>query len=173
MQDAIAVCNGEEWLSVVGYEGWYEVSSFGRVRRTRSGRGTYAGRVLKPIRAATGYSQVGLRTDGKVTIHLIHWLVMAAFVGPRPHGMCVNHLDGEKGNNSLWNLEYTTPSGNITHAYMTGLREPANMILTPDQVRYIRSQRGLQSSPRLASILGVHPVTVRDIWQGRTWKSVT
>lgn len=101
----------EQWLPVVGYEGLYEVSDQGRVATTRR-KGT-AGGQKKPQRAkAGGYWIVSLCRDGQQQTYTIHSLVMTAFVGPRPDGMEVRHLDGDSTNSALGNLAYGAPSEN-------------------------------------------------------------
>lgn len=107
----------EQWLPVVGWEGLYEVSDFGRVRsisRTVERRGEVyekPGRVLKPIRR-TYHFGVSLYADGKSTPRPIHRLVLEAFVGPRPEGMECCHLDDDPTNNRLSNLRWDTHSAN-------------------------------------------------------------
>lgn len=106
----------EIWLSVVGYEGYYEVSSQGRVRSVSrwTKRGCHLeGRVLKPAAMkAYGHLHVDLWADGAHETRLVHHLVMEAFVGPRPEGMETRHLDGDAANNRLGNLTYGTSSEN-------------------------------------------------------------
>lgn len=100
----------EIWRPVIGYEGWYEVSNKGQVRR-----------VTKPLRAScggnAGYSSVTLSVHGVVKRVAVHRLVAAAFLGPCPPGHQVNHKDTNRRNPHLENLEYNTPSENILHAY--------------------------------------------------------
>lgn len=104
----------EEWRPVVGYEGFYEVSSLGRVRSLDRyfGRRLYQGRVLKAITITGGYQSVNLCVNGEIRKGGVHLLVMAAFVGPKPHGMHTCHNNGDPGDNRLENLRYDTPSAN-------------------------------------------------------------
>jgi hypothetical protein len=105
MQEASAISNGEEWRPVVGYESYYEVSSLGRVRRSVDGlrRGIKAGYILKQRPTAQGYPFVGLYDrDTKITRStLVHNIVTAGFLGPKPLGMQVNHIDGNKLNAAI------------------------------------------------------------------------
>lgn len=120
----------ENWLPVIGYEGTYDVSDLGRVRRvgraTRSGKGrgggARIGRILRTQVVHGGYRTVHLWLAGSQKVHLVAGLVAEAFIGPRPIGREVNHIDGVKKNNAAANLEYLTRSENLTHAYQLGLR---------------------------------------------------
>ena len=122
----------EEWRSVIGYEGLYEVSDQGRVRRVGQaaisgkgrGGGAKIGRILVPQKVWTGYLSVPLWKDGKQHNCLIHMAVAAAFIGQCPPGKEVNHKDGKKDHSNVDNLEYLTRSENMKHAYAIGLRSP-------------------------------------------------
>lgn len=109
----------EELRSIEGYEGLYQVSSLGRVRScdrfVKDGRCTrlFRGKLLKPGIAIGGYLQVKLCKDGKPTIFTVHRLVWEAFHGKIPEGMQVNHIDEDKTNNSLDNLNLMTPKQNV------------------------------------------------------------
>lgn len=114
----------ERWLPVAGYEGIYSVSDMGRVRSERSGSNTFPGKVLAcPVDTHDFYRAVALVGAGKQRKRTVHSLVMAAFAGPCPVGWQVNHIDGDKLNNRLSNLEYVTPGENTRHAIRTGLRD--------------------------------------------------
>ena len=106
----------ERWRAVPGYDA-YEVSDLGRVRR--------GPRVLRDQPHNGGYRHVQLWTDGKPRTGLLHVLVARAFIGPTPADHDVNHIDGDKSNNTLSNLEYATRSENNRHAYRIGLRRPS------------------------------------------------
>ena len=71
---------------------------------------------------ANGYMQVGLSIDGKTATRYVHGLVAEAFLGLRPTGYDVNHIDGDKANNAVLNLEYCTRSENHRHAFRIGIR---------------------------------------------------
>lgn len=118
-----------EWRAVCGWEGVYEVSSGGQVRRVLASPGTRAGYVLRGRLSTaktdswrTRYLKVALTLDGTRADTPIHHLVAAAFLGQRPDGYEINHKDGNPQNNAASNLEYVTHSENIKHAWSTGLR---------------------------------------------------
>lgn len=113
----------EEWKPVVGYEGLYEVSNLGRIKSLP--RNKTKGGIMKQFKSV-GYMYVGLHKDGKATPKRVHKLVMMAF-DPRPTGnyydknFTINHIDGDKTNNNLSNLEWCTQSENQIKAYEIGI----------------------------------------------------
>ena len=109
----------QEWRPIPGYEGFYEVSSWGNVRRIKAGRGTRPGtedgRVLKtpPGRSKSGiYKHVELCIPGIRRTSCVHVLVALAFLGPRPVDEFgeyeVRHINMDRQDNRLENLEYRT-----------------------------------------------------------------
>lgn len=129
----------EEWRPVVGYEGLYEVSSHGRVKRLPfvGNLGTrFHGKILSQS-LSNGYPFVGLRdADGKQSSPRIHALVAAAFIGKRPKGKVVNHIDFDKTHNHVSNLEYVTHRENIQHSARHARHSGT---LTLEQVQALRS----------------------------------
>ncbi len=163
----------ERWLPVVGYEGYYSVSNRGRVRRDKPGVGAQAGRILQAA-LTEGYPCVGLYVAGKGRNRRIHVLVAEAFIGSRPEGLAINHLDGDKTNNCPENLEYVTWAANAAHAAANGLAvgpqgmENGRAKLTDTHVMDIRKS---QDSHRiLANRYGVSRGVIYHAKKGRTWK---
>lgn len=158
----------EEWRPVVGQEGRYEVSSLGRVRfvgpRLRNG---VPGRVLRPSVMSNGYYGVGVGTR---TTRTVHSLVAEAFIGPRPDGCEVNHIDANKLNNALANLEYVTPVGNARHAHRMGRIKTK---LTPAAVAEIRALRGKVPQRELERRFGVDHALIGRIQRGLVWAGTT
>jgi hypothetical protein len=97
----------EDWLPAPGFDG-YEVSDLGRVISRRRKKSI----LLRLQRDDKGYPKVCLMRDGRPVTRLVHQLVAAAFIGPRPEGLEVRHLDGDKDNCRLANLCYGTRSEN-------------------------------------------------------------
>lgn len=112
----------EVWKPIEGYEGLYEVSNLGRVknleRRIPFGYGlrTIPERILKNNVNEFGYLYVRLYKDAKGKKHKIHRLVAQTFIENPENKKCVNHIDGNKQNNSVENLEWVTHSENMKHA---------------------------------------------------------
>lgn len=109
----------EEWKPCLG--GNYAISNHGRFKRLTPGRRTWPGRIIKLQTMTIGYHMVGPTVFGKNKNTTIHSLVAEHFIGPRPDGMEVNHIDGCKTNNVVTNLEYVTHAENIQHARDMGL----------------------------------------------------
>lgn len=105
----------EEWKAISGYEGLYEVSNFGRIKslaRNTNNQYQNTDTILKLRYYKTGYSYVNLYKDHKMKSHTVHRLVAAAFI-PNPDNLpCVNHMDENKGNNCVWNLEWCSKQYN-------------------------------------------------------------
>lgn len=115
----------ETWRPVVGFEGLYEVSSQGRVHSVRrpQSKGPHrmvGGRQLRLTATGRGYVQVNLCDAEGVHRREVHILVAAAFIGPRPDGAQIRHLDGNGLNNEVSNLMYGTPSENLADAVRHG-----------------------------------------------------
>lgn len=101
----------ERWLSVPGFEGFYEVSDLGRVRSVRhmTAAGWRGGKLLAPFTDSDGYLRVNLSRYGKVFgLQPVHGLVLLAFAGPPAPGQQTRHGPGGKTDNRLVNLCYGT-----------------------------------------------------------------
>ncbi len=100
--------NSEEWAAIDGYKN-YQVSWWGRVRNTETGR------ILKPGTSTPGYLFVRLFKNGKGAMHYIHQLVAREWVPNPEEKKCVDHRDGNRINNHIENLRYATHSENNRH----------------------------------------------------------
>ena len=118
--------DSEKWKYINNYEEKYKVSNTGKVkgidRKDSMGR-PVKGVVLKPNMSNSGYEQVGLSLNGIKTKFYVHRLVAKAFISNPNNKPCINHLDGDKRNNKVNNLEWTTQSENHKHAFKNGLRK--------------------------------------------------
>lgn len=106
--------NEEIWADIPQYEGKYQASDLGNVRSLNY-RHTGEAKVMKPRLTRDGYLRVHLYKNGKGKCVNIHSLVVTAFKGPIPPGMQVNHINEDKCDNRLENLEVVTPKQNMNH----------------------------------------------------------
>lgn len=104
----------EEWRDIAGYEGLYQVSNFGRVKSLNFGR-TGVQKVLKTQKYPNKYVKADLRHNGTIHTKSIHRLVAEAFIPNLENKSDVNHIDGDKHNNRVDNLEWATRSENMRH----------------------------------------------------------
>lgn len=183
-----------QWHAVVGWEGKYEVSCSGEVRsldreviRRDGTKQNFKGRVLGHYASSAGYKLVRLsdQANGNREEARVHRLVAEAFI-PNPESKPeVNHIDGNKYNSSLNNLEWVTPKENRTHAWRTGLRNRshlpikqgeshANSKLSNEKViELILLRNNGFSYQRLADQFGVSKKTVIEVVKGRAWSHVS
>ena len=117
----------EIWVPIFGYEGLYEISNYGRVKslkrfNPKSGKGGrwYPERMISIRSDKDGYLIANLCKDGKNKLCKVHRLVLSSFE-KQDLNLQVNHIDGNKQNNRLDNLEWVTCSENIKHAWRIGL----------------------------------------------------
>lgn len=112
-----------EWRPVLGFEGWYEVSNTGQVRRVRQACGTRAGKILKPsvTSGGRGYEFVNLSKNGVVSPKTIHRMVLQSFAPP-PDDLEFDalHRDGNPRNNNIENLYWGTVSDNLRDSVRHG-----------------------------------------------------
>lgn len=112
----------EVWKKIPGYEGIYDVSNLGRVKSLRCNK------IMSLSKSSTGYLHIQLYKDKKYKTHTIHSLVANAFIPNIYNKPEINHIDGNKENNNVSNLEWSTKSENQIHAIKLGLRRPSPMI---------------------------------------------
>lgn len=119
----------EIWKDIKGYEGLYKVSNLGRIKSLKYWNGVYKRyyareRILKEHTDRCGYRIVSLSKEYKSRTMRVHRLIANAFI-PNPNNYpCVNHIDGNKQNNDISNLEWCTYSYNIKEAHRLGLNHP-------------------------------------------------
>lgn len=122
----------EEWRDIKDFEGIYQVSNMGRVRSVehdivmRNNAVKHIGqKVLKLHEGGNNpYLQAYLHKDKKVQNKLVHRLVVSTFIGEIPDGYEVNHINGNKQDNRVANLEIVTSKENKAHAMRIGLFNP-------------------------------------------------
>lgn len=170
----------EVWMPVPDYEGLYEVSNLGNVRRDPQAPARslgVPGASIKPV-MTSGYLVVSLSKRGVVKTHRLHKIVMRAFCGDEPFdGAHVCHNDGITSHCQLTNLRWDTAAGNQADIDRHGTRcrgeDVFGAVLTEDGVREIR--RRLASGERYPTIASDHGVSVSTIYQikhNKIWRHV-
>lgn len=163
-----------EWKDIPGTEGRYKVNQLGQVFSNTTGK------ILKPQKTKnTGYIQYKLMLRGSRMCFTGHRLVAELFIPNPLNKPQVNHKDGDKTNNHISNLEWSTRSENMTHAKDMGLinyckgTDRENSKFTERQVRIVKwclkygvSQYGL------ASIFNCSRSTILNIHLGTTWQHI-
>jgi hypothetical protein len=150
------------WSIVEGFPN-YKISDSGLIENMK-------GKILKPY-MCNGYYRVHLYSNGKFKRFLVHRLVALHFLGEPEKDKEVNHIDGNKQNNKLENLEWITKSENQRHSYRTGLhnREKFKKLNFWD-VFYIwlfKKERNYSNS-KIAGFFNVSESTVSKIINNKT-----
>lgn len=161
----------EQWKDVEGYEGRYTISDRGRVKSLLSDI------IMRPAKNSRGYSTIALMRGSRKSqkSFKVHTLVAAAFLGPRPEDLEVNHKNGVKTDNCIDNLEYVTRTENMRHAWDTGLFQTprgsknGRAKLTEKDVLKIRRLIGVKKHKEIAKMFGVAPNTITNIATGLSW----
>lgn len=160
----------EVWRPIAGYEGLYEVSNLGRVKslwhKTR--------RILKPA-LKHGYLQVNFVDGVTHKFFSVHRLVALAFIPNPENKPQVNHVNGDKTDNRVENLEWCTPSENMQHAVENGLMpqgaDHPDSKFTNEQVLYIRENPDNLTTVQLAEMFDVTSSTISDVQLYKTYKN--
>jgi len=167
----------EEWKDIKGFEGFYQVSSYGNVKsldrsiRTKKGTRRYRGILLNPSIGNHGYKVVNIMGIAKC----VHRLVAETFIyNPDTLRMSsVNHKDFDRHNNKVVNLEWISQKDNVLHQQKHGRichgEDHPGTILNDWQVRVIRKTEGLYQK-ELAEVFGVSRNVIRFIRTGKSWK---
>lgn len=166
-----------EWRPAAGYEGLYCVSSEGQVRSVA--RATTSGKLMTPQLNNSGYLRVSITAKGVSRYLYVHHLVARTFIGIRPDGMDINHINGVKTDNRAANLEYVSRTENMRHARELGLHDNRgekhyHAKLTESLVIDIllaHSYCGVGAA-EIARSVGVSPRTVEDVLERKTWRWV-
>lgn len=112
----------EIWKDLVSFEGRYQVSSYGNIRSILTNHGKYQERLKKPRQRSKTckYLYVQLSVKDKAHHEAIHRAVAKAFIPNPDNKPFVNHIDSDRYNNHVYNLEWVTASENIRHGYEHG-----------------------------------------------------
>lgn len=165
------------WRPIQGYEGLYEVSESGAVRRLAGvdslGRPRRE-RMLRRTDDGRGYLVVSLSKNDRAKVYRVHRLVARAWLGEAEDGHVVNHIDGDKRNNHRQNLEYCTQQANDRHAVEHGLKACGERHglarLTAARAEQMRQRFVVvPNKMQVGREFGVSARTVQRVVEGKSW----
>jgi len=163
----------EEWRRIPQKSENYLVSNMGRIKsvgrsmiRSNGRPQVFRERILRQSCDEWGYPMV--RVDGKTL--KVHKAVALAFIGDRPEGMVIRHLDGNPKNNTIGNLSYGTPSENVMDGYVYAGRIKKDQKLTLKSAAEIKEKikNGVKSA-EIAKEYGISQQSVCDIKHARIY----
>ena len=169
----------EIWKDIKDYEGAYQISSKGRFK-SLARRYSPREEILKPFLTKDGYEMVELCKNNKAAHKRVNRLVAIAFIPNNQNKPQVNHIDGNKLNNCVENLEWVTNSENQIHAYKTGIEvsrkgEKHGMAKLKDceakEIKNIYSKGGI-TQLELSKIFKVSQSTINRVTSGNNWKHI-
>lgn len=173
------------WRDIIGYEGIYQVSNTGEVKRigvytNQTGKTWSSERLLNPSIKENGYMFVGLSKNGKVSAKYIHRLVAMAFIDNPLKKPTVNHKDGNRRNNNVENLEWSTFLENNMHSIKVLERNTKNSsdskpVLQYDlKGKFIKEYPSMREAERQTGIRGIDKVCANVKYRksagGYVWK---
>ena len=158
-----------EWKEIKGFPG-YRVNEVGLVYSDRSRR------VLVGTVNGEGYRCINLQKKNKSYQKLLHRILAEAFLPNPDTKRTINHKDGDKLNNTLWNIEWATDLENYNHARGLGLiplgqDHGRSKLKQLDVLKIRKLSRGL-SSREIAKIYGVCKTTINNILTRKTWNHI-
>lgn len=185
----------EIWKDIVGFERMYQVSNLGRVKsmgkiiyKSNGVRQTFSERILKPGRGSHGYYGVALYNKGMGETHLIHRLIADAFIPNPDNKPMINHIDSDKTNNSISNLEWVNGKENSNHASVRGrMRRNHNQRinyrlskigelnpmskLSNADVKNIKRLIPFMKQKDIANIYNINATVISNIKNNKRWNS--
>jgi len=173
----------EMWKEAKGLQG-YEASTLGRIRsikRTVKHKNgavcEYKGRILKQSKTRNGYLRIYPSIKGVRKISSVHRIVLSTFIDNPENKPQVNHIDGDKSNNNLINLEWSTQSENQKHAFSTGLNSnrgnrSATATINDDIAKVIKTGLKIDRPCNVARFLDISYHIIKDINRNKTWTHV-
>lgn len=171
----------EEWKPAYGFDGFYEISNRGQLRRVKPGPRTRPGLLNKPSTDKDGYQKYVLSCDNVRSYRFAHRLAFESFFGAIPEGQQIYHKNGDKRDNRLENLEAVTPSQNTLHGFRVLGRKPVlnphqgstngRAKLSEAQAREVFKLRSLGwSQQRIADRFDVDQTSISRILLGKGWR---
>ena len=156
----------EEWKDIEGYEGIYQISNLGRVKsldRLDSSNHRLKGNIRKFGTSPNGYVNIALFKQGKRDVFTVHRLVAETFILNPENKPQVNHIDEDKTNNMVSNLEWMTAKENVNHGTRT-----EKVISKMSKEVYCVNNGKTYINARIAGLdLGISRETIRDTCNGK------
>lgn len=184
----------EVWKNIINYEDYYQVSNFGNVKSldrivNKPNGISYLrkGKPCKQSKSNLGYMTVGFTVNNKKVNKYVHRLVAEAFITNMNNYPQVNHIDCDKTNNRLYNLEWCTNSENHIHATKNGLNKlhlhrvaysgekNGRSLLTKEQVLEIKQKYipYKYSAKKLSKEYNVSESCITHILNNTSWKEIS
>lgn len=176
----------EIWKDIKGSEGYYLVSNNGNVKTAarlvahyRGGLSKLPEKIKSQAIHPQGYMRVGFCKNGKMSSHSVHRLVAIAFISNKENKQEVNHINGNKSDNRVENLEWCTPKENMDHAYaqnlvpiLSGESSYSSFLKENDVVNIRNADFKKISRKQLAQKYKVSVPTIFDIIKRKTSKHI-
>lgn len=183
----------EIWKDIIGFEGIYQISNFGRIKSLErlvkcgilnSEFRIVKERILKPAINRNGYYKVCLKHKFINKTLLVHRLIAQAFIPNPENKPTINHINGIKTDNRIVNLEWCTMKENNVHAFATGLKRAHNKSINVGAVNsnaklkeadVLKIRQLLSDGETLGAIAEKYNVgftAIHKIKIGQTWKNV-
>lgn len=168
----------EIWKDIIGWEGCYQISNLGSVKSLKR-KNVLKDKILKHRINKYGYACVTFRSPTKNAYYTIHRLVAITFILNLESKLEVNHIDGNKLNNHINNLEWCTNRENIEHAVKIGLSNfvgENNPRATISESEVIRIKEFINFGLKTCSIrrlTGISESKIQMIRDGKAWRHVS
>lgn len=169
----------EVWKDVVGHEGLYEVSNLGRIRslpRITTSR-PMKGKLLSTATKDTKrYEKVCLSYNGNYKYYKVHQVVARAFIDNPENKPQINHIDGNRHNNKVDNLEWVTSTENNSRAKKHGMllgENHQNTNYTEEQIKEVKLmlKQGLKNID-IERVTGINHKRISEIKCGKVWSHI-
>lgn len=122
----------EIWKDITGYEGLYQVSNGGRILSLRTNK------IMSSTKDSKGYYKITLSNNAKCKTLRVHRIIADAFINKINGKEFINHIDGDRANNSISNLEWVSKSENALHSYKTLKNKTHNRGFTDEKIKEIK-----------------------------------
>ena len=165
----------EIWKPIPGiFSDRYSVSNLGRAKSEKNS----GVRILKSCCGSNGYPKLTLCIDNTMYNFSVHVLVAELFIGDRPSGCDINHINGIKTDNKVSNLEYVTRKENIQHSHMLGLQTQfgeghhLSKISETDVVKIREAAKRGETMTKIGANFSISRTAATLVVKRKTWKHI-